>query len=788
MRLVWAFVLVSLVAGCGETENNGDADGGGHELPDGFIQTGCNGPSDCDDSNPCTTDTCMPGLHMCAHAVVNCPGDSCNDGVCSPSSGKCGLNPANESMTCLTSQNDPGTCVAGHCDAVPKCETRNSSVQLGCQDKTTDEDTSTGSHQNVLDTYACATGLTGPELAFPFRVPTDRNVNLSLSKSSVDFDLLVLEGTACVTTAKCAASAITAGVGNETLTLAAKANTDYLIVVDGRNGAKGSFTLNIGCEKLCDSKIELACNQTITGNTATPGTRTQVNLTACSSTPTPGPENSWKLNPPSKQDYKLKLTGLTQDLDLFVLTSDSNDCDGTCETSMVQSGTLDEELSFTGYPPTPTFPWGYQVVVDSKGAGGPYQLEVSCPVSCAGSAGDIDCSQQVVSGRSDDTSISSKVIDSWACAPNTTGAEAIYRFAPPNNGAYTFELTGLSENLDLIVVEGSSMACDPAAACVASSVKTGTADESVTFMADSTKTYYVAVDGKWGAASSFALKLKSAVCASTGCANSANTLSCAYREEVRASDSPVRSTSNVNDWTCDPGTGGPEVVYTFAPQTAGSYTVTVDGIATGQNLDLVVLEDSNGSSCNPTATCFAQSLNPSNQNESVTFTADPANQYYIAVDGKGTSSSSYHIKLASAACGAPVCANGHNSLSCTTRSVSSSNDASGATSDVSTWTCSGLPTTETGPEFAHKFTPAASGPYTIELVGLKADLDLLVLEADATGACAAGGTCVASSHASGNTAEKVTFNADVAKTYYVVVDGNAGAISNYTLTILDGCP
>ena len=780
MRIVLAFAIVGLVAGCDGGKGNPGSDGGGppsgdvdlaqppKEIPDGFIQTACQAANDCDDSNACTADVCSSVTHMCTHTAKSCPEDSCNTGGCDTTNGTCTLTPANESMMCVTAGGAPGTCTTGFCNAVPQC------ARMSNLDCSTPYATgATSSYTSVFDDYACATGLTGPEVGFSFQVPTDRTVTVSISMAVVDFDLIVLEGGACVATAKCAASATTVGKGNESVTFMAKGNQDYLIVVDGRGGAKGTFTLNVACERLCNSTQVLPCNQTIMGDTT--GGPSKVNLTDCSSAPTPGPENTWQL-PKQDMTYDIKLSHLTQDLDLFALSEHNNDCDGTCNQAAVQDGTTAEEIMFEAS--------SGQLIVDSKGVGGPYQLEVACNPTCKGS-GDLGCTESSKTGRSDDPGVSTDLFDHWACAPNETGNEVIYAFAPPLDGEYTFELSGLSEDLDLIVLSSNAL-CDPSAACVAQSLQLGTTKETVKFMADSTKVYYVIVDGKSGSVSNYTLTLKSALCPPPDCANPANKLSCAYREETRSSADPNRSVSNVSDWACDPGTGGPEVVYTFAPTVAGSYTVTLDGIEAGQNLDLVVLKDTSNLACDPTAMCHAQGITAGNADESVTFMADPANTYYIAVDGKGTSSSSYHIKLASTACGTPNCMNGNDSLSCNKLSLTNSNDASGATSAVSTWTCTGLPA-ETGPEFAHKFTPSQSGSYTVQLIGLHADLDLIVLEADATGACAADSTCVGSSHNNGNAAESVTFTADANKTYYFVVDGKAGAISRYTLDVTDGC-
>src|SRR6202011_5714486 len=131
-------------------------------------------------------------------------------------------------------------------------------------------------------------------------------------------------------------------------------------------------------------------------------------------------------------------------------------------------------------------------------------LQVDCPASCT-TSNYMDCYSQSDTRKNDDATQSKKIVDAWACDPGTTGPEVIYQFAPSKSGQYTFTLDGLTADLDLIVVEGTYSTCDPTTACVASSVTAGTAAESVTFMADSSKIYYVAVDGKAGAVSNYTL-------------------------------------------------------------------------------------------------------------------------------------------------------------------------------------------------------------------------------------------------------------------------------------------
>jgi len=776
MRLL--LVLSLLAAAC--TPPRGDPDPedlGDRGLDDAHVSTACTAKSDCDDLDPCTDDTCQQD-HTCKHTALDCSmlDDECNAGMCDSKSKQCEKVPANESGACTLSF-QPGACQMGVCTPTPQCVVSFSSLGCFASNRTR---TGTTSGLSNIETYACAANETGPETSFPLRSSTERVITLTLSGLTADLDLILLEGTYCVANATCAAASLNAGTANETITFTAKANADYIVVVDGKNGAKGSFTLTAGCGDCATAAANLPCNMTVTGDTSTSG-HTAFKGYQCMAAE-PGPEIAYKFNQPIDTQVSLKLKGLSQDLDLLVLGDSSSDCDPTwCRYQSLNGGVVDETVNFTPTPNT-----NYWVVVDSPGAtGGPYQLEVSCPVSCKNTSNFMSCSTPSDTRRNDDSAKSRNLVDNWSCDANTTGPEVVYYVYVPTSGTYTIDLTGLTADLDLIVVGGTFSVCDPATTCIAQSVTAGTADEHVTFAATGGQYYWVAVDGKNGATSPYQIKMRATTCPGPSCYQSANRLSCSYLEDQRRNDDVVRSKNAIDTWACDTGTTGPEVIYQFKPPVSGMYTVTLDGLSA--DLDLIVVSSTSSVTCDSAAACVAQSVTAGTASESVTFAADAANYYYLAVDGKAGAISPYHIKVASASCPAPICQSGGKSLSCpiSSRSVSNTNDTSAATSDITDWPCdTGL----SGPEYAHLFTPTGAGPYTFEMIGLAADLDLILMEATATNTCDPAAMCVAST-AMGTASEKITnFTADPAKKYWLIVDGKSGAISPYTLAITAGCP
>jgi hypothetical protein len=814
-RLVWATVL-GLVAGCHGGSGDGSTDMA-QGIPDGHLLIGCQSNDDCSQGDPCMVDTCQAD-HSCSHVAMDCSGvasDTCKRGACMVVNGMgtCQAIPANEGGACMTAGPTPapGKCLMGICSQTPQCQESMNAVwgttpACGVQ---LQDDTTMG-YQNVLSDYACAKGEDAPEMYFPFVTTLDRTVTVSITPGfDVDggapsLDVIVLDGSSCIADAKCVASSPMAGTPGK-VTFNAKANNPYTIVVDGKGGAKGPFTINFGCSALCQQKGALPCNMTTASTTV--GASSNVSSTCGGNDP--GPENAWSLAPTSDTIYNLKLTGLTTPLDLVAVQASSPttpDCDSsTCMGSpSFPTTNADRTLSFTGASGQV-----YDVVVDSQMmSGGAYSLQLACAPSCAQGASSfsprdptISCSSPSASLSNDDASSSTMLIDSWGppaspCATGLTGPEVVYQFMPNASGLHTFTLSGLTADLELVVIAGDSSNCDPTSACVAQNVTTGTADKAVSFMADSTKVYYIAVDGRAGAVSPYTLKLTSQACPGPDCYNFNNGyFGCSYLEETRRNDDKVHSTNLVDSWKCDPNTTGPEVVYYFTPPALGQYTVTLDQLTA--NLDLIVEMSPNmTATCDPSQTCVQSSTKTGTTPESVTFTGDPANGYYfIAVDGVAGAIGNYHIKLSSTQCGAATCTDGSFSddLSCGgTMAVFNTNDASGATSDVSTWGKSTQPTLYdsglTGPEFAHQFIPPKAGTYSFEMIGLHANLDLIAIQSDMTGACSPNDIVVAVSKNTGTTEEALSFAASATATYYLVADGQAGAISSYTLAITGGCP
>jgi hypothetical protein len=90
---------------------------------------------------------------------------------------------------------------------------------------------------------------------------------------------------------------------------------------------------------------------------------------------------------------------------------------------------------------------------------------------------------------------------------------------------------------------------------------------------------------------------------------------------------------------------------------------------------------------------------------------------------------------------------------------------------------------DTGPEAFYRLDSPITGHVTARLAPHAADLDLVVVGADQAGGCDPASRCLAASQNGGTGLEEVTFPVTAGHTYYLIVDGYAGAASGYQLDL-----
>jgi hypothetical protein len=269
----------------------------------------------------------------------------------------------------------------------------------------------------------------------------------------------------------------------------------------------------------CSVAGALSCGgqDVATGNTSTDASATDaVETYSCATFTMDGPEVAWEFTAPDSGNYRVSLTGLSADLDLFLLDG-AADCDPSgCLDSSNRGGNNDEDILFAAASGD-----RFVFVVDGfLNASGPFQLSIECdasgddddafpddddtvlddddaaPATCTEDAA-LTCGAAPATG---DTTGGPADVDDWGCVTYPlSGPEDVYEFTAGDAGDYLLVLDDLQADLDLFLLDGSA-GCDPAS-CLDNSSSGSTNDETIAFTATAGAVYYIAIDG-WSAAES----------------------------------------------------------------------------------------------------------------------------------------------------------------------------------------------------------------------------------------------------------------------------------------------
>jgi len=252
--------------------------------------------------------------------------------------------------------------------------------------------TSTGSDQIVQ--YGCSpTYNSGKEKIYILTLPENKVVGASLFGLSADLNLLVLD--ACNPNA-CVAISEGSGTQNEGVLFFAAAGKTYYIVVDGYFDAEGPYSLSISCGDPCTDPADcppndydlngpgggtgggtpcelaqvLECGVPISGNNN--NGNAFADSYSCPNSYTTGKEVIYKFTIDETQDVTLILSGLSANLDLYLL----DDCSVfNCHAASHKIGTSDEGMVVQALAAGT-----YYVVVDgyNSAAISGYSLLVNC--------------------------------------------------------------------------------------------------------------------------------------------------------------------------------------------------------------------------------------------------------------------------------------------------------------------------------------------------------------------------------------------------------------------------
>lgn len=455
---------------------------------------------------------------------------------------------------------------------------------------------------------------------------------------------------------------------------------------------------------------------------------------------------------PGDGDVTVTLSGLADDLDLFILEDFDGECDPiNCLDFSDNAGTGDEAVTFSATAGTT-----YYFVIDGFGEDrSDFDIDVECDfeVPCTPawelSCGDSDAWDTTRYGSTD-------VVDSYSCVSwNESGREFVYSFTAPAEGTATVSLTDIESgvDLDIFVLDATSGECDPASCLDFGGTTT-------TFDVRTGHTYYLSVDGYFGAEGSYTIDLS---CDLEDRCSPADELTCG--ETVSWNNDGTGSTNSVFGYGCSTTCGswtesGPEYAYSFVAPVDGEYSATLSGLT--EDLDVFVLDGSEGDVCNPDACVTCNNL-------SASWTGTAGTTYYVVVDGFDGAVSDYDLSISCPELDVCIPA---DDVSCGSFVLGSTLDED-ATDYIDNYSCSTW--TENGPEMAYSFSPRLTSDVTASIHSLTSDqdLDVFIVE-DVDGVCDPD-ECIDSGGVS------ATFHAIEGQTYYVIVDGFFGDAGDFSL-------
>ena len=313
---------------------------------------------------------------------------------------------------------------------------------------------------------------------------------------------------------------------------------------------------------------------------------------------------------------------------------------------------------------------------------------------------------------------------------NMTGSEAFHRFTVTSTSNVTINLNSLSPHLFLFLLSNCNSTCNTTSG-LNYSCNTGSNNQQLTMSNLAPGTYTVIVDGWQGASCNYNLTLQ---CTAVAICSAPTSLQC-YASNVTYNSVRLNCAAPGSnyDWSYRaPGGNWVEL-----PSTTQNYC-DITGLQAGVTYQFLVAVRCNNawSRWSPVCYCTTPANNPAyNCNNAILV-----------------------------GCG---------------NSYAGNNGAGGNISYYPSYTYNGQTNIESGPESVYKIVVAANASVTINLSGLSGDLDLFLLSS-----CAGNNSVVAQSGHGGAGNESINMNNLPAGTYYIVVDGWNGCISNFLLSIV----
>ena len=437
------------------------------------------------------------------------------------------------------------------------------------------------------------TGYNGSEVVYKFVLGSASNVTFSLTNLTANLDLLVLS--TCNNYSAIAAG-LNTGTNSEYVTMPNLAAGTYWIVVDARNSAIGSYVLGVNCGNTansCANPINVQCGTPYAGSNSGGGSNyTMYKVGSNVSAGMTGPEIVHRLVLTSTSAVTINLTGLSADLDLYLLSScDPNNGLAVSERSNNQSEQIVAPNLTAGT---------YYIVVDGwNNSVSNYNLSVTCSGSsgCEPPGTDLFWAEKI---RKNSANLFCNV---YALSYN-------WRYRVLGNTTWlTVGTQGATLNLTNLS-PATTYEYQVALRCYNGSVGNWSA----------TKTFTTLDDGNYV----------------NSCSNPVM-LYCGIPYTGNSADGQDEFNTYRIGNTVYNGLNGAEGIHLFTLANSGAATITLTGLS--NDLDLYLL-----SACDPNY-AVAVSENQGTANEQLTFANLAAGTYIVAVDGFNGAASAYTLNL-----------------------------------------------------------------------------------------------------------------------------------------------
>ncbi|MEM9846513.1 MAG: pre-peptidase C-terminal domain-containing protein [Bacteroidota bacterium] len=487
---------------------------------------------------------------------------------------------------------------------------------VGC-DATFNGNTANGS--NVFEDYGLPNDYFGKEIIHSFTPNTTGLTIVDLTNLNADLDLFLLFD---CNPNFVVGNSTNLGTNSESITANLIAGATYYILVDAKGAnVESTYTISTGCMDPCEAPIAINCGDVVSGTTF--GMSNYYSEHGNGGSGWLGGEVVYEFTTVGGVT-DISLTGLTEDLDLFLL----DDCDPVNNeiASSTSIGLTNESININLNAGT------YFIMIDGFGSnnpGGNYTLDLDCPAEATcnnpfGVAGDLMYVGNTSTGQNN--------ITQYGAFGGYSGNELVYAYTPDEDGPFDISLTGLSADLDLFLL---STNCDPINALIASSTQSNLDDEFISADLVSGVTYYIIVDAFGGVSGSFDLFIETPTACDLppqlDCAPLTGFVFGVSGSTIAADNDYLFHGGN----TTDEYRGG-EAVYEFSTE-AGTVEIELTSLA--NNLDLFLLEV-----CDSVQNEIARSDFGGKSNEIITTTV-AAGTYFIMIDGLEDAESNFSLTL-----------------------------------------------------------------------------------------------------------------------------------------------